>query len=33
MFEDTLKRNSSFCSWRRSHSKQMRWLIDNPACR
>jgi hypothetical protein len=33
MFEDVLQRNQSFCSWRHSHSRQLRWLIDNPACR
>ena len=33
MFRDVMERNQSFCVWRRSHSLQLRWLIDNPACR
>ncbi len=33
MFEDVMQRNQSFCTWRQSHSVQLRWLIDNPACR
>ncbi len=33
MFEDVMQRNQSFCAWRKSHSLQLRWLIDNPACR
>ena len=33
MFELALENNSSFCEWRQSHSPQLYWLIDDPACR
>ena len=33
MFELALESNMSFCAWRQSHSPQLHWLIDDPACR
>jgi hypothetical protein len=33
MIEHTMMLNLSFCQWRSSWPKNVRWIIDNPACR
>jgi type II secretory pathway component PulJ len=33
LIQQTIRRNPSFCSWRGSVSRSIRFLIDDPACR